>query len=319
MIQVSVIIPTYQRPKFLRLALESVLVQTFPHFEVIVVDDASRDRTPEIVKEFNDNRVRYLAHEINKGGSAARNTGISHARGKYIAFLDDDDEWLPEKLRLQIDVLEKSRPEVGGVYTGCTKINRDNGKVVSHKTPTQRGHMFSRLLIKNCISSTSSILLKKECFERVGLFDESLPSFQDYDLCLRISREFQFEAIPEQLFIYHIHEKKIWTNLEALSIGLCRMLEKYGKDLSILRKNFGYYGHLEIGALYCLSGNARKGLESYFNAIMRFPFGIKAYGLFCLCLLGTTVVKKVFHVKQRIFFAFGMPAHEAGNDSRPIL
>ncbi|WP_454062751.1 glycosyltransferase family 2 protein [Candidatus Nitrospira salsa] len=297
-IQVSVIIPTYRRPIFLRTALESVLAQTFPDFEVMVVDDASQDNTLDVVKEFDDNRIQYIAHEFNKGGSAARNTGIRHARGEYIAFLDDDDEWLPEKLELQVEVLNQSRQEVGGVYTGCTKIERESGMIVCCKTPTQRGNLFQKLLRKNCITSTSSILLRKECFERVGLFDERLPSSQDYDLWLRISKVFKFESISKSLFIYHIHEKKIGTNLEALSEGLCLMLQKYETNLSIFKKNFGYYGCLELGAFYCLHGNVKKGQESYLKAIVLFPFGLKAYCMVGLCFLGERVVKKAFDLKR---------------------
>ena len=302
MIQVSVIIPTFRRPNFLRAALASVLAQTFPHFEVIVIDDASHDNTHEVVKEFVDARIRYISHEVNQGGSAARNTGIKHARGDYMAFLDDDDEWLPEKLNLQVELLQTCSRDVGGVYTGCTKIDRESGDIVCLKIPDQRGDLSQTLLIKNCITSTSSILLRKECFEKVGVFDERLPSSQDYDLWLRISKLFQFEYIAESLFIYHIHEKKIGTNLDALRDGLCLMLKKYKDDLSILRKNFGYHGWLELGAFYCLQGNVRKGQESYMKAIALFPFGFKAYCMVALCFLGRSVVKKAFDVKRSFSF-----------------
>lgn len=303
MSRVTVIIPTYRRPVFLHNAIKSVLNQTFQDFEVIIVDDASNDRTSEVVKSFTDSRICYIHHETNKGGSVARNTGIRNAHGEYIAFLDDDDEWLPEKLGQQVEVMEKSPPGIGGVFTGCTKIDRVSGKIVGRKTPMQRGRLSQTLLVKNCISSTSSILLRKECIERVGLFDESLPSFQDYDLWLRISREFQFESIQEPLFIYHIHDKKIWTNLEALSTGLSLILEKHGKDISVFRRNFGYNGYLEIGALYCLNGNVKKGQESYLKAITLFPFGVKAYCILFLCLLGKAAVKKALDMRKGMTFA----------------
>src|SRR5262245_46961170 len=110
--KVSVIIPTHNRADFLRDAIFSVLNQTFQDFEIIVVDDASTDNTSEVIGAFNDERIRYLRHDTNKGGSAARNTGILNSQCDYIAFLDDDDQWLPEKLAKQVDTLIASPPDV---------------------------------------------------------------------------------------------------------------------------------------------------------------------------------------------------------------
>ena len=114
---VSVIIPTYNRAEFLRLAITSVLNQTFQDFEIIVVDDASEDHTHEVMNNLNDKRIKYIRHEVNKRVSAARNTGVLHSSGDYIAFLDDDDEWLPSKLQRQVALLEDSTSTCGGVYT----------------------------------------------------------------------------------------------------------------------------------------------------------------------------------------------------------
>jgi len=122
---VSVIISTYNRAHLIGRAIQSVLNQTYQDFEVIVVDDGSTDNTEEIVKSFNDPRIRYIRHEKNKGAAAARNTGIKAARGKYIAFQDSDDEWLPEKLEKQMKVFENAPPEAGVVYTDMQRINED--------------------------------------------------------------------------------------------------------------------------------------------------------------------------------------------------
>src|SRR5678815_5471292 len=116
--KVSVVIPTRNRAEFLRAAIQSVLNQTFQGFEIIVVDDASEDKTPEIVRTFTDTRMTYVRHDTNKGQGVTRNDGISRASGEFIALLDDDDEWLPGKLEKQIRVLDSSRSDVGLVYTG---------------------------------------------------------------------------------------------------------------------------------------------------------------------------------------------------------
>src|SRR5262245_45342203 len=135
MSRVSVIIPTHNRADFLRGALSSVLNQTYQNFEIIVVNDASTDDTAKVVAAFEDERIRFIRHDTNKGGSAARNTGILASKCDYIAFLDDDDEWLPDKLRKQMEILLASPPEVAGVYTGCLDVDKTSGKVIRQRIP----------------------------------------------------------------------------------------------------------------------------------------------------------------------------------------
>ncbi len=125
---VSVIIPIYDRSEFLCTAIASVLAQTLQDFEIIVVDDASADDTQEVVGNLDDGRIRYIRHEINKGVAATRNTGVLNSKGKYIAFLDDDDEWFPEKLKKQFDLLETRPRIVGGVYTGSLAVEATSRK-----------------------------------------------------------------------------------------------------------------------------------------------------------------------------------------------
>jgi glycosyltransferase involved in cell wall biosynthesis len=285
---------------FLRGAIASVLNQTFRDLEVIVVDDASNDTTLDVVSGFSDPRIRYVRHELQKGGAAARNTGIRRTAGEYIAFLDDDDEWFPEKLNLQVVLLDRSSSEVGAVYTGCIKVDHTSGKVLSQKTPTHRGDLHQRFLVKNCVTSTSSVVLRRQCLESVGLFDETLPSSQDHDMWIRISRGFHFESIPEPLFRYRVHEDKISTNLEACEDGIRRMIDKHGSHTSVWKRNFGYQGYIEIATLCCLRGDSGRAREAYLNAIRMFPFGIQAYLALCLCLVGTGAVTKTLAMKQRL-------------------
>jgi glycosyltransferase involved in cell wall biosynthesis len=180
---VSVIIPTYNRAHLIGRAIQSVLDQTYQDFEIIIVDDGSTDNTEVVLKKFQnkDERIRYIRHDKNKGGSTARNTGIKAARGRFIALLDSDDEWLPEKLQKQLEVFESSPPEVGVVYTKT--YHRANKKIYPFSKEEQKdGMIFQDLLnldiSKNC-GQTSTLLIKKECFEKVGLFDERFPRQQD--------------------------------------------------------------------------------------------------------------------------------------------
>ncbi|GJL56732.1 MAG: glycosyl transferase [Nitrospirales bacterium] len=298
MSRVSVVIPTCQRPIPLRRAIESVLAQTFQDFELIVIDDASGDSTGQVVESMTDARIRYICHETNKGGSAARNTGIRNARGAYIAFLDDDDEWLPEKLAAQCAVLDNSPAKIGIVYTGYTRIDRTSGKVLSLRIPKKKGDLHDALQLENCLGSTSSVLVKKECFETVGLFDESLPSFQDYDMWLRISKHFHITYVNEILLKYYVHEIKISTSPEKFGKGLERMMAKLGSDSSVLRKNFSIQ-YCKLGLLYGFKGNSGEGRRAYATAIKLCPLSIKPFAGFFLSLFGAKVFQMVVEASVR--------------------
>src|SRR5215510_4815345 len=139
--KVSVIIPTHNRAEFLHSAITSVLNQTFQNFEIIIVDDASKDHTREVIANFNDTRVKVIHNQVSKGDAGARNIGVVNSNCEYVAFLDDDDEWLPEKLKIQICLLDNSPPEVGGVCTGCFTIEKASGRVLSIHNP-ERSDIF---------------------------------------------------------------------------------------------------------------------------------------------------------------------------------
>jgi len=298
--QVSVIIPTRNRPDFLRGALLSVLSQTYQNFEIIVVDDASTDNTSEIVAAFNDERITLLRHDTNKGGSAARNTGILASKCDYIAFLDDDDEWFPEKLAKQMHILLASPPEVGCVYTGYVDVSSSSGETIGEYLPTKRGDLSKDLSAANCVGSASSVLLKRECFKNIGLFDESLPCSQDYDLWIRISNEFLFECVPEALFKYHIHENKISTNLDALTRGLEIMATKY-RDYPL---SYYHEQYIDLGIMYCLGGDIKKGRRAFFKAIKLFPLQFRAYFNLGLSLFGAGKFRKIKEAERKAFACF---------------
>ena len=295
--QVSVIIPTHNRSDFLRSAIASVLNQTYQDYELIVVDDASTDNTAEAVAEFSDKRIKLLRHETTKGGSAARNTGILASECDYIALLDDDDEWLPDKLSKQMEVLLSSPSEVGCVYTGYVDVSRSTEKTIGEYRPTQRGDLSKDLLAGNCVGSASSVLLKRECLKKVGLFDESLPCAQDYDLWIRIANEFLFECVSEPLFKYHVHENKISTNLKTLSSGLEIMAKKYHNyPLSYYRNQY-----VDIGIIYCRAGHIKEGREAFFKAIRLSPIQLRGYLNFCLTLFGAENFGKLKEAQRKTF------------------
>ena len=298
--RVSVIIPTHNRSDFLRHAIASVLNQTYQDFELIIVDDASMDNTAEVVAAVNDERIKFLRHDKNKGGSAARNTGIRASQCDFIAFLDDDDEWLPEKLSKQTEILLSSPPQVGCVYTGYVDVSMSTGKTVGEYRPTKRGDLSKALLAANCVGSASSVLLKRECFEKIGLFDESLPCSQDYDLWIRVANEFLFEYVTEPLFRYRTHENKISNNLEALTKGMEIMAAKYRDyPLSYYREQY-----IDLGIMYCLAGDVYRGRKAFFKAIELSPFQLRAYLNLGLSIFGTGKFRKIKEAERKAFSYF---------------
>ncbi|MCP4666330.1 MAG: glycosyltransferase [Deltaproteobacteria bacterium] len=195
---VSVIIPAYNRARKVVRAVRSVLAQTCPDLEIIVVDDASTDDTADAMAPFRG-RVAYIAHSSNLGVSAARNTGIRNSGGPLIAFLDSDDYWLPEKAAVQVDFFERHawaqvcQTEEIWIRKG-RRVNPKN----KHLKPS--GDIFEPSL-KQCLVSPSSVMLKRSLLEEVGSFDEDLPACEDYDLWLRISCRHPVHLIREHLVV----------------------------------------------------------------------------------------------------------------------
>ena len=192
---VSVIIPTYNRGWTLKETILSVLAQTYEDFELILVDDGSTDNTPAILSEFQDKIV--VIRQENAGVSAARNQGVSRAGGKFIAFLDSDDLWMPEKLSVQTDFLV-SHPEIRICQTDEIWIR--NGVRIHPKKYHQKpsGDIYIPSL-SLCLVSPSAVMMERDFFNRMGGFDESLPACEDYDFWLRIGCRYPVHLIPQPL------------------------------------------------------------------------------------------------------------------------
>jgi len=194
---ITVVIPTYNRVTFLKDAIDSVLAQTFLDFELIVVDDGSTDDTPKLLSSYN-NKVRVIT-QTNQGPSAARNRGIETAKGEWIAFLDSDDVWKPDKLKKQVQFITDN-PDTKICQTEEVWIR--NGKRVN---PRKKHEMHSGWIYEKClplcIVSPSSVMIRQDVFEKVGLFDETMPACEDYDLWLRIAPHYPVFLVREQLIV----------------------------------------------------------------------------------------------------------------------
>jgi glycosyltransferase involved in cell wall biosynthesis len=223
---VTVIIPTFNRAPLVGRAIRSVLSQTWQDWELLVVDDASTDGTEEAVRSFSDARIQYLRHDRNQRVSAARNTGIRVARGEYVSFLDDDDEWLPEKLAKELEVFRNSDPEVGLVYTGKTVFD-EHGRILQVRMPTLSGWVYDAMLERHFIGSPSRVTIRKEVLERVAGFDETFVNCQDYDLWLRVAKVSKIACVPRLLVKRYLLSDQMSGSLRNICAGWEHILMKF--------------------------------------------------------------------------------------------
>ena len=233
--KVSVIIPAYNSINYLPDALESALNQSFKDIEVIIVDDGSSDNTRQWVLHQTDPRVTLISQE-NLGKSAARNKGISQTKGKFIAFLDADDVWELSKLEEQVRCLD-SNPDVGLVYT-WTSLADEKGTPTGRVTASEAsGRVWKSLILKNILACGSTPMIRRECFDRVGLFSLDLPLAQDWDMWLRIAANYDFAVIKQSLVRYRKHSGNTsikWSLMEKCS---CLVLERAFQSVPTERSN----------------------------------------------------------------------------------
>ncbi|MCZ4284978.1 MULTISPECIES: glycosyltransferase family 2 protein [Gammaproteobacteria] len=222
---VSVVIATYNMGQYLPEAIDSVLAQRWENLEVIVVDDGSTDDTPEQMKRFEGNgRVRYLPTE-NRGQPKAKNRGLKEANGDFIAFCDADDIWHPEKLSVQMPLFEVQN--TGVVYSEVSYIDQ-NGKTIDKPQPYERysGEVTNHLIIKNFVPFGTAVI-RRECLEKNGYFDEDLPMGIDWDLWLRYSMDWRFQYTEEKTYIYRIWPGQMSKNYRGRYDNAFRILKKF--------------------------------------------------------------------------------------------
>lgn len=237
---ISVVIPTCNRPESLKRAIKSVLHQTYKNLEIIVIDDASTENYQKIIKCFDKKIVTYIKNKTRKGGAYSRNIGIKKTKGKFIAFLDDDDEWMPKKLEKQMAVFND--PNVG--LAVCYSIDKRFDGIRISKPPKDADYTY--LLKSFNLSSTSSYMVKKEVLDKVGYFDVDLPSAQEYDLALRITEYYSVETVPEVLMIQNASKGQISENWGKKIRGVLAIYSKYGAEYKRLGFKRGFLNHIVI-------------------------------------------------------------------------
>jgi len=256
---VTVIIPSYNDAHFLGQAVQSVLNQTWTNFEIIVVDDGSQDNTAEIAKSFRDSRIRYVRHEQNKGLSAARNTGLRQARGKYITFLDADDYFLPHKLMAQATFLEKY-PQYGLVGGGSMRVN-ENGIVVNAGIGRARAVFPQELFVRSRFNAHAT-LIRKDWIDRIGYFDEQLRAAEDWDFYCRLAwAGCLMYSTGDVVCAYRYRRDSMSMDVEAQTKNLLKVVEKTfrGKSLSNLESQAKAYVHLRAVMYHYNANNVEQG------------------------------------------------------------
>jgi len=222
---ISVIIPTYNYDRFLREAIDSVLAQTYPALEIIVVDDGSTDDTPRILAEYGD-RIRVIRQE-NLGASAARNTGIAAARGEWVAFLDSDDLWRPRKLECDAARIAAD-PDLGMVHCGAEQFD-NTGKTLFVFLGGLEGWVAPDLLRldREVIAAPGSgLTVRKTAAEEVGGYDPRLEASEDWDFCYRVACRYRAGFIPEVLARYRLHGSGRHLDIRKMENGMLMALEK---------------------------------------------------------------------------------------------
>ncbi|NLF01850.1 MAG: glycosyltransferase family 2 protein [Anaerolineales bacterium] len=304
---VSAVIPTHNRAALLPRAVRSVLGQTYPHFECIIVDDSSADSTPEVARQFGDGRVVYVRHAVNRGGSASRNTGIGLARGALLAFLDDDDEWFPAKLEKQVSLMQASPRDVGVVHCTSYVASEDGSWRLVRDAASFTGDVYVRLLQGCCPSITSMVMVRRECFEVCGRFDEALPSYQDYDMWLRLAQsQYRFGCVCEPLVVVYDHEgSRLSVDSAPRRVGMERILRKWGPEI---RKNLGEKGYQQLQRCFIAGiefnatrrsiqrGELRLAARHLLEVICQQPAKPRAYGRLLLQLVRAASVAAVSQV-----------------------
>lgn len=265
---VSIVIPTYGRPSAIKQAIQSVVLQTYQNWELIVVDDndpssPERKETEALFNNYESNlNITYIPLPQNRGACSARNTGIEASNGQYVAFLDDDDEWYEHKLEKQIKAMQKSDASV--CY--CDMYLTYDGRKKYHQHRIVE-NTHTKLLNRGFGICTSAIVVSLDALRKVNGFDTTLPSMQDYDLLLRLAESYDFIEVQEALLTYKLADDGISCNPKAKAIGHQGIIKKYESLMVSLSLFDGLSRQYEsLGDFELRSENRKKAYAAYAKA-----------------------------------------------------
>ena len=284
--KVSVVIPTHNRASHVGRAIESVTSQDFRDTEVIVVDDGSTDDTESVVKSIDDPRIRYLAHDTNRGGSAARNTGIKESSGEYVAFLDDDDEWLPQKLRRQVNCLENRSEDWVAVYCDYDVVRNEDDPVNripdfvldywpgkdSDPQPEGGSELIPRMLATDMSTGgASTLMVKEDAVDAIGGFDPEFERHQDWEFLIRLVQVGKLAFVDEPLVRKH---GTGYPSESAVEQGKRALFSRFSSEIEEAeRKGYDITGihQFHMAKLNMMNGHFVKGARRLPEAKVEMP------------------------------------------------
>jgi len=290
--EISVIIPAYNRERTIQRAIKSVLDQTYQNYEIIVVDDGSRDNTVHIVEQMavSEPTIRLIRLKKNMGAMAARNAGIRAAQGKWIAFLDSDDMYLPRSLEIRLARAKDQRLEV--IHSECYVIRPDDTDMAYFRVPPVQGTSYKQIL-QSPGPMFQGLLISKVALEKIGYLDETIIAYQEWDTAIRLSKYYEFGFIPEPTFIYDCRTP------ETISKQVLRGAQGYGQIVRKHRKemliNIGFSGlskhYINNARRYYQAKHRIKSLILVSVGLILWPPNI----LSLLKLLGSKIYRTIFY------------------------
>lgn len=303
--KISVILPTYNggtrgEGKYLKQAIESVLNQTYENFELIIINDGSTDNTEEMIQQYTDKRIIYLIHDKNKGPSAARNTGIRKASGRYIAFLDDDDIFYNDKLSAQISFMIEKDASV--CVCNGEVIDKNNNKIKI--TDNKKSIITTKdiFLSTNTISVfPTTLMVKSNIIEDVGYFKNYLKGPEDWDYIIRISLKYDIFVLSKILFAYRIHDTNLVKNLDGMFYNRLFSSYELKKDLiKYVRKQEHYYFY-NLHTVYYL--DRLKEFRKFYKITAPLGKAPLEWRIKYLCSYSSTLTKFLIKLKIKKLFS----------------
>lgn len=304
---VSAVVPTHNRAGRVGGAVESVLDQTYDDLEVVVVDDGSTDDTRDVLATYAaHDRVRVLHAETNRGISAARNRGIEAARGEYVCALDDDDRWHPRKVERQVEAMARLDDRYCGCYTGGRILDPD-GELVRTVQRGAAGDLYPEILAENVVVPHSSHLVRRDCLDAVGGYDTAFPRAVDWDLAIRLAREYRIAYLPELLVDRHFHGGNVSGDAAfgdpSYQVSVReRLREKYSADLAAnpgVRARFEAELAKHRGVAALESGDRRLAVEQLLRAVRLDP-GVERAVMAGLAALGPDAYRTGWRLKRAL-------------------
>lgn len=297
---VTAVVPTHSRPEGLVRAVESVLAQQYRPLELVVVDDNPEVRAADLLADLDTDslaRVEFLREGGHSGAGAARNTGVAAARGEYVAFLDDDDAWLPEKVDRQVAELERD-PSAGLCYTGTVELLSDGRRThVPREVPADE--LTAELACRNVVGSMSVVCVRTD-LAREHPFDAAMPAWEDLDWFLRLSRVTRFARLPDPLVEYDFtSENRLSESFDRTDESYRRFVEKHAPTLSgAAARRLRGWAAFRAGNDAFVTGHYGAARRYFLKAVLAYPFESRFYPYLAAAAGGTTTHRLVRRVRS---------------------